>query len=508
MASEVDRPGFTVAVIGSGTMGRGIAQIAAVAGLRVVLFDAAEGAAAAARAFIADMIDRAAARSRLTAEAAAEAKGLIALAATMDDLAGAAVVCEAVVEDLEVKRTLFAGLEAIVGPDCVLASNTSSLSITAIAAACQRPERVAGFHFFNPVPLMRVVEVVQGVRTAPWVMDLLAALARKAGHSPVRVSDSPGFLVNNAGRGLYTEGLRIVAEGICDVAAIDDVMREGGPGFRMGPFELMDVTGLDVSHVVMESIYRQFYDEPRFRPQPLTRARMAAGLYGRKTGQGFYAYDGGKKVVPPAAGAPTARPERVWISPALKLGHDRLAAWLDGKVAIDTGQRPGANSVCLVTPLGADATTSALAEGIEAERTLAVDTLFDLTGRITLMTTPVTDPDLRDQIHGLLADGGTPVTVIHDSPGFIAQRMVATIVNIGCDIAQNRIALPDDIEQAVRLGLGYPDGPLGLGDAIGPARILAILAAMHDFYQDPRYRPSPWLTRRARLGVSLKTAEG
>ena len=205
-------------------------------------------------------------------------------------MSGADIVVEAIVEELEAKRRLFGDLESIVSDDCILASNTSSLSVTAIAADCDRPERVAGYHFFNPVPLLKVVEVVDGLLTAPWVGDVLDAVARRCGHRPVRAKDSPGFLVNHAGRGFNTEGLRIVQEGVARPRDVDDILREGGTKFRMGPFELMDTTGLDVSGVVMESIYRQFYEEPRFRPVPIARQRMAAGLYGRKTCRGFDAY--------------------------------------------------------------------------------------------------------------------------------------------------------------------------------------------------------------------------
>jgi len=235
---------------------------------------------------------------------------------------------------------------------------------------------------------------------------------------------------------------------------------------------------------------------------------MAAGLYGRKTGRGYYAYEDNRKIAPEAAPVPDARAESVWIDPANEDGRAALLDLLADKVEIDGGAKPGARSVCIVTPMGGDATTAALAAGIEPERTLAVDTLFGLRSRRTLMTTPVTDPDVRDSVHGLMADDAVPVTVIHDSPGFIAQRVIASIVNIGCEIAQHRIATPEDINKAVRLGLNYPRGPIEFGDEVGPARILAILNEMHDFYGDPRYRPSPWLIRRAKLGVSLMTPEG
>ncbi|WP_197348182.1 3-hydroxyacyl-CoA dehydrogenase, partial [Ralstonia pseudosolanacearum] len=309
-----------IGIVGTGAMGRGIAQIAAQAGLRVRLFDASPQAVEAARAALADTLARLAAKGRLTADQADAALARLMPAAALAELADCDLVVEAIVEDLEVKRDLFRQLEAIVRPETILASNTSSLSITAIAAACRRPERVAGFHFFNPVPLMKVVEVIAGLRSAPAACDALAALAGRMGHAAVRCIDMPGFIVNHAGRGMNTEGLRVVQEGVAAFADVDAVMREQA-GFRMGPFELMDLTGLDVSHPVMESIYRQFYDEPRYRPSRITAVRLAGGLLGRKTGEGFYRYADGQKPVPPEAAAPAARPKSVWVSRAHAAGH-------------------------------------------------------------------------------------------------------------------------------------------------------------------------------------------
>ena len=341
--------------------------------------------------------------------------------------------------------------------------------------------------------------------TAPWASDALIALAGRMGHKPVRAKDTPGFIVNHAGRGYGTEALRILSEGVAEFHAIDRILRESA-GFRMGPFELLDLTGLDVSHPVMESIYHQYYQEPRYRPSPITGQRVAAGLLGRKTGRGFYRHEGGKQESLPSAAAPSARPSAVWVSGRALGGKLKdLVAKLGAK--LDAGAKPAEESLCLVAPLGEDATTSALAEGLDPTRTLAVDCLFALEKHRTLMSTPVTLPAMRDAAHGLLAADGVPVSVIHDSPGFVAQRVIAQIVNIACDIAQQRIASPEDIDAAVTLGLGYPKGPLGWGDALGPQKILAILAALHGFYGDPRYRASPWLKRRALLGVSLLTPE-
>jgi len=496
----------TLGVVGAGAMGRGIAQIAAHAGLEVRLHDVSAGAVAAARQSLQEVWARLAAKGKLTEDEARAALARVRPCDALADLAGCDAVIEAVVERLEVKRELFAQLEDIVGDDGILASNTSSLSITAIAAACRLPQRVAGCHFFNPVPLMKVVEVIDGLRTGPAASDALEDLVRRMGHTPVRARDMPGFVVNHAGRGMNTEGLRLAQEAVAPFDQIDAIMREQA-GFRMGPFELMDLTALDVSHPVMESIYRQFYDEPRFRPSPITAVRLAGGLVGRKAGEGFYAYPDGRRQAiaeAPAPAADTSLP--VWVSPDHEQGHAlALTLFRQLGATLQTGSRPGRDALIVVTPYGEDASTAVSGQGLDPARSVAVDTFngFEQTRRRTLMTTPATLPRWRDAAHGLLAADGVPVSVIQDSPGFVAQRMVATIVNIACDIAQQRIAAPADIDLAVTLGLGYPQGPLAMGDSLGAARVLEVLRNLQRVTGDPRYRPSLWLQRRVQLGMSL-----
>jgi 3-hydroxybutyryl-CoA dehydrogenase len=505
MPLDVSRSDLSLAMIGTGVMGRGIAQVAAQAGIRVLLHDSRPGAAREAKDAVSAQLERLREKGRIDRAGLERAQGNLVIADSLTALAGCPIVIEAVVEDLRAKRELFGALEAIVSTDCLIASNTSSFSITAIAAACKVPERVAGFHFFNPVPLMKVVEVVDGLLTAPWVGEALTALALRFGHKPVRAKDTPGFIVNHAGRGYGTEALRLLGEGVAEFHDIDRILRDCA-GFRLGPFELFDLTGLDVSHPVMESIYRQYYDEPRYRPSPITGQRVNAGLFGRKSGRGFYGHSGGKQQDVPERPAPNARPESVWVSPA-ELGAKLAEVLRPLGAHIDRGARPAAQSLCLVAPLGRDATTAAIEEELDPARTVAVECLFATHKRRTLMTTPVTTSAMRAAAHGLFAGDGVPVTVIHDSPGFVAQRVVAQIVNIACDIAQQRIAKPEDIDAAVTLGLGYPRGPLAWGDALGPEKVLKILERLLDFYGDPRYRASPWLKRRARLGVSLLTEE-
>jgi 3-hydroxybutyryl-CoA dehydrogenase len=277
----------------------------------------------------------------------------------------------------------------------------------------------------------------------------------------------------------------------------------------MGPFELMELTGLDVTQPASEAIYNQFFQEPRYRPNLIMRSRYEAGVLGRKTKKGFYEYDAEMKpIVPLETPAPSAMPASVWVSRRDERGNAVLTALLKKMGApLETGAAPSAKALILVTPIGQDATTCATEEGLDPKRTVAVDTLFPMVKRRTIMSTPITDRAFREAAHGLLASDGTPVTVCRDSPGFIAQRIVAMIVNIGCSIAQSRTAQPADIDKAVTLGLNYPNGPFAFGDLLGVDRVYGILSSMYGIYGDPRYRPNIWLTRRAKLGVSLFTPE-
>ncbi len=502
-----------IGIIGAGVMGRGIAQIAAVAGMTVHLFDTREGASDEAIAFVAGMLDRAVEKGRLDADAAESAKARLRAGSSMKDFAECDLVIEAIVEKLDVKRAVFAELESIVADGAILASNTSSLSITDIAADCRNPGRVAGFHFFNPVPLMKVVEVVGGARSDEAVVTRLMDCAAAMGHTPVRVKDSPGFLVNHAGRGFGTEALRIASEQVADFATIDLVLRDG-VGFRMGPFELLDVTGLDVSHHVMEEVYRQFYDEQRFRPSPMTRQRLAAGLLGRKTGEGFYVYDGNTQLgrLPEFPDGDPSLLKSVHVAegrsePARALILDALEA--AGVAAVAD---PDAADLIVVMPIGSDVTVEAVNWQFDPSKTVGVDPITGFDGTPILervavvMSNPAVRTDLAPAFRALLHREDRPAVLIRDCAGFIAQRVIATIVNIGSEIAQQGIASPEDIDTAVHLGLGYPKGPLALADTIGPANIVEILIRLQDLTGDPRYRVSPWLRRRALLGMSASEA--
>jgi 3-hydroxybutyryl-CoA dehydrogenase len=494
-----------VGIVGVGAMGRGIAQIAAQAGSQVFLFDNSASAIVTAQNAIVAVWNKLQDKGRLLEEQNLQYQSRLVCATSLNDLSACNLVVEAVVERLDIKKALFASLEGIVGPEAVLATNTSSLSVTQIAAELKHPQRFAGFHFFNPVPLMKVVEVVAGLRTHASVCSGLAEYAREMGHVPVTAQDTPGFIVNHAGRGYGTEALRIVGEGVADFTTIDRILRDQA-GFKLGPFELMDLTALDVSHPVMESIYHQYYEEPRYRPSVITAQRLAGGMLGRKTAEGFYRYVNGVAQIEPEPVAPVVEElPPVWVSTRATRRLELLQLLKDLGARIDTGSTPGLNSLCLVAPLGFDVTTVAVVERLDPARTLGIDLLVEdaSTRRRVLATNPATRQDIRNAAHALFARDGKAVSVIRDSGGFITQRVVSHIVNISSDICQQQICTPGDLEIAVTLGLGYPIGPLAMGNLYGPTNVLEVLFNMQTVYGDPRYRPSPWLRRRGAIGLSL-----
>ena len=486
-------------------MGCGIAQMAAQAGSTVLLFDTRRTAAIDAQNTVYSQWDKMVAKGRLDVASADLFKTRLCVCSMLSEMKNCRLVIEAIVERLDIKRTLFSELEAIVCTQTVLASNTSSLSITALGAGLLHPSRLVGFHFFNPVPLMKVVEVVPGLRTDAAICKQLCDYARQMGHVPVMALDTPGFIVNHAGRAYGTEALRIVSEGISDFATIDLILRDQA-GFKLGPFELMDLTGLDVSHPVMESVYHQYYEEARYRPSVITAQRLAGGMLGRKTGEGFYRYVGGKAQTPMEPSVPSVDVlPPVWVSPRASRRSELLQLLKDLGAEVETGASPSPQALTLVAPLGFDITTVAVVERLDPTRTVGIDLLIEdkATKRRVLATNPVTRIDMCHAAHALFMRDGKPVSVIRDSGGFVTQRVIASIVNIASDICQQGICTPNDLETAVTLGLGYPLGPLAMGDRYGPTNVLEVLFNMQTVYGDQRYRPSPWLRRRGAIGVSL-----
>ena len=515
----------TLAIVGTGIMGMGIAQIAAQAGIQVLLYDAKAGAAEQGRHSLQAMLEKLTAKGKFSDDELQAMLSRLTVVQELSQIATAEIVVEAIIENLDIKKQLFAQLEEVVTPDTILATNTSSLSVTAIAADCEYPERVAGFHFFNPVPLMKIVEIIPGISTQLSVVDAFTDLAKRMGHLGVVAKDTPGFIVNHGGRAYGTEALKILGEGVASFEQIDRILRDGA-GFRMGPFELLDLTGIDVSHPVMESIYDQFYHEARYRPHPLTRQMLVGKKLGRKVGGGFYQYEKGQKVSVDSAQNQSSEAlisdatiSSVWIGADLAEDKTQLIDYLNAHdVTIDDNDTPHPDSLVLLAIYGEDTTNAAIRYQVDPKQAVAIDMLTELTKHRTLMPSIATQERFVAQAYALFgsstgnkgsdsreadAQEASSATLIAESTGFVAQRVVAMVINLGCDIAMQKIATPEDIDNAVKLGLGYPYGPISWGDHLGASRVLLILERIYALTGDPRYRPSPWLQRRAKLAVSL-----
>jgi 3-hydroxybutyryl-CoA dehydrogenase len=508
-----------VAVIGSGAMGRGIGQLFAQIGCNVVMIDTQEAALSAAKEHYTATFAKLLEKGRLTEAKREELLSRFSFSTELTAAHDAGLVIEAIVENLGVKRELFTKLEGIVSAQAIIASNTSSLSITNLASICTHPERIAGLHFFNPVPLMKVVEIVEAPLTSKATVEALRSLIQKTGHQAVICQDTPGFIVNHAGRGYGVEALRALGEGVASFAEIDAIMREqinfAGNSFKLGPFELLDLTGLDVSHPVMESIYHQYFEEPRFRPSVITKQRMDAKLLGRKTKRGFYDYSSGgqqllpKDVVPAPDTATIAAHQRYWVAQCVDATKANLVQTLVEALGglIDSAKIAAPDSIIITMPWGTDASQECTDFNLDASRTIALDTLFPFDykacKRRVLMATPATRKEVLAQATALFGSDGAKVSVLSDSPGFISQRICAMIINIGCEIAQQQVASPKDIDSAVQLGLGYPQGPLSMGNTLGAPEVFALLKNLHAVTGDDRFRPSAWLRRRAQLKLSL-----
>ena len=485
--------GQLVGVIGAGTMGAGIAQVAAAAGHPVRLLDARPGAAQAAHAQIAAALAKLVDKSRLDDAGRGALLARIVPVESMSALCEAALVIEVIVEDLAAKQGLLRELENHVAADAILASNTSTISVTAIAQGMRHPQRVVGMHFFNPVPQMKLVEVVSGAETAPAVADTIVELARQWGKTPVRAASTPGFIVNRVARPVYAEALQLLQEQAATPAQLDECAR--GAGFRMGPCELMDLIGHDVNYAVTQSVFNATYGDRRFQPSIVQKALVDGGRLGRKSGKGFY--QGGAPASPAVAPVTPAALEVHGASPlAARLAQllaergvafERIAgsAWnglladgvqlhlTDGRSAAQLGAESGHAALAVIDwPLGA------------------------APGALAIAFAPGADGETRRRAGGALAACGWQPRILRDIPGLLVARTVAMLVNEGADAVWQGVCDEAGVDQAMRLGTNYPAGPFEWLAQAGVDAAVGLLDNLHAAYRSERYRVSPLLRER------------
>jgi 3-hydroxybutyryl-CoA dehydrogenase len=540
-AGGAARAASVIGVLGAGTMGAGIAQLAARSGARTLLYDPFPEALARGIASAEDGLRKEMLKGRLSEEEAAAASERLQPIEDMAALADCELVIEAAPERLELKHEMYAKLSEVVSERCVLATNTSSLLVTAIATGASHPERVVGMHFFNPAPLMRLLEVVAGVESSPEALALAHATGEAMGKTVIVAKDGPGFIVNRCNRPFGLEALRLLAEQISDVETIDRICRMEG-GFRMGPFELMDLVGVDTGFEISKSFYAQSFGEPRWRPSMIAARYVAAGLYGRKSGRGYYDYGSGPHPLkhrpedpqPPQDAAPSHGEGVVVISgegvladelreaadqagyevrsphaptggvlPALVLDCDPAPA-RDAQAASFAGGQPdrrgapapqgGARALlCAKGSLGAlDAGGSAV--GFHALPPLARSGLVELTRSES--SSPVAAARAERFFRAL----GKHVAWVGDAPGLVLGRIVCQVINESTFALGEGVGSARDIDTGMVLGLSHPRGPLEWADAIGLEHVLAVLLALCEEYREERYRPAPALRRLVAAG--------
>jgi 3-hydroxybutyryl-CoA dehydrogenase len=485
-----------VAVIGAGSMGAGIAQLAAQCGHAVRLFDAQSGAADNGVKRIAADLDGAVKRGKMEAPARDAVLARISVAASIDKLADCGLVVEAIVEKLDVKQSLFLQLEGFIAADAVIATNTSSISITAVAQGLQHPQRVIGWHFFNPATRMKLVEVIPGVETDPALVPLMHSLSKAWGKTSVDAPNAPGFIVNRVARPYYAEGLRLLAESLAPAPAIDKLMREAG-GFAMGPFELMDLIGLDVNLSVTESVFQATAFDARYAPNLIQQELVRSGRFGRKSGRGFYAY--GMDVTAPVVTAVRASEEQL---PALEIAAN---AGLLGPLV----HRLQAAGVHVKTHDGLPDETLALgdtrialtdgrtaAERCQGSALILLDLARDFSTTTTLgaAASPTAAAQLP-VLAAVLQAAHIALVELYDVAGLALMRSVCCLANEAADVMTWTGTRAADIDIAMVLGTAYPMGPLAWADALGASRVVTVLANLQAHYGEIRYRRAPLLSR-------------
>lgn len=492
----------TVAVIGAGTMGAGIAQVAAKFGHNVLLFDKMEGAAQAGLDRTAKGLEKLVARGKMSEEDKNALVSRIQPTESIADLAPSRLVIEAIVENLAVKQSVFSELEELCGEDTILATNTSSISVTAIGAALKRPENLVGMHFFNPAPIMKLVEVIKGLATSDTVAQQIYDLTVAWGKHAVMAKSTPGFIVNRVARPFYAEGLRVLQEGGADEATIDAIAREAGQ-FRMGPFELMDLIGHDVNFAVTSSVFSAYYGDQRFLPSLIQNDLVEAGFHGRKTGRGFYDYSEGAEKPQPNTLAAQDAPASISVEGDLGIAESLIPRIEAAGISVSRQEAhlEGSGRICigdlvLVLSDGRMATERAADE----QRSELV--LFDLAldyakaSRIALVKADQASEASLNQAAGLFQALDMQVSVIDDVPGMVLMRTVAMLANEGSDAVNQQVCDVAAVDIAMQSGVNYPKGPMAWADAIGISHVHTVLSNLMTSYGEDRYRPSPLMRRK------------
>ena len=498
-------PGARIAVIGAGSMGAGIAQLAAQSGHPVRIHDLQPGAAVRAIERIAADLQQGVTRGRISGEERQTVLERIEVAEAFEALAGSALVVEAIAERLEAKRELFLRLEKLLGAGAILASNTSSISITAIAEALEHPERVVGWHFFNPPTRLKLVEIIRGVATGNAAVQTLVELSRAWGKVAIEAPNAPGFIVNRVARPFYAESLRLLGERIAPLEAIDRLVREAG-GFAMGPFELIDLIGADVNLSVTESVFAATSFDGRYAPHLIQQELVRSGRLGRKTGAGFYDYG-------PAARKPIAQPVLASSVPAgIRCASDmgllaplvtRLTAQ-GVKVAVDAAVERASFCIDAVQVALSDGRTAAEVASLSQRPTVLIDLALDyaltpVLGAACSWRAPG-EPDPLAMLAGVLSCAGIDLIALDDVAGLVLTRLVSCLANEAADLHTWSGTPAADIDLAMKLGTSYPVGPLAWADALGAGHLRSVLENLRHHYGDQRYRCSPALSRAAFQG--------
>lgn len=496
----------TIGVIGAGTMGAGIAQVAATAGHKVLLFDAMENASSKGLALTANGLQKLVDRKRIDEDKKNTILNNISLADSLDQLSGCSMVIEAIIEDLDIKQTLFGELEKLCNDDTILASNTSSLSLTAIGATLERPENLVGMHFFNPAPIMKLVEVISSLATTPAVAKTVFDTAQAWGKKPVNARSTPGFIVNRVARPFYAEALRVLEEGGTDTATYDAIMREVG-GFRMGPFELMDLIGHDVNYAVTCSVFEAFYSDRRFTPSLIQKELVDAGFLGRKSGRGFFDYSDKAPKAPTNTASQQAVPSNIALhgSSALISALQKLLD--ENKISYSSvsNERDFVIAGSCQIELCKGKTATQISSESEHNNLVLLDITLDFSTATRICCShsdQCSDLAVIDAI-GFFQALGKQVSVIDDVPGLCMTRTVCMLANEGADTVNRGVCSAGAVDIAMLNGLNYPKGPIQWASELGVEYVVTVLANLRDYYGEERYRVSPFLQRKAFSGKSL-----